>query len=76
MITKYIRTLLYLLGKSNISKPMVAKIIVNLYLINNLKANLLLGTNVIGSKKINVITSKKYIYMGSYNMRVPIKVNL
>ena len=45
-----------------------------LYLINNLKVNSLLGINIIGSKNINVTTSKKYIYIGIYNIRVIIKV--
>ena len=52
----------------------ISKIIINLYFINNLKVTLLLSPNVIGSKKIDVITSKKYISIGSYNSRVSIKV--
>ena len=47
---------------------------INVHLISYLKVNLILGTNVIGSKKIDDITSKKYIYIKIYNIKVNIKI--
>ena len=76
IITNFQWNLLFLSNKSNINKSIVTNIKVNLLLVNNYKVILLLDTNVISSKKIDVITFKKYIYLGSYNIRISIKVIL
>ena len=73
-ITKYIRILLLLPRKSDINKPILAEIIVNVYLIDNLRVNILIGMDTIGPEGINIITTKRHAYVTSYNMRIPFKI--
>ena len=44
------------------------KIIVNIYLINNLRVNILIKINIIKFKEINIIIIKRYIYIINYNI--------
>ena len=67
-IIKYIKVPLLLSRKSNISKPILIKIIINIYLVNNLRVNILIRIDTIGPKRINIIIIKKYAYIISYNI--------
>ena len=75
-IIKYIRVLLLLSRKSNIGELILIEITINIYLINNLRANILIRIDIIRLKKINIITIKRYIYIISYNIKIPIKIKL
>ena len=46
------------------------KIIRKAYLVNNLKTRILLSTDIIKSKKINIITFKNQVYIESYNITI------
>ena len=48
---------------------------INLYLVNNLKANILLSINIISLEDINIIIFKKYLYISSCGIRILIKIH-
>ena len=52
------------------------KIIREAYLVNNLKIRILLNTNIIKLKKIDIITSKNQVYIESYNITIQIDLKL
>lgn len=57
---KYVFESLYLLAKNNNNKQIVACICQELYIINNLRANLLIGNNHVDVKSIKIdINNKK-----------------
>ena len=37
-------------------------------------ANILLNIDIIGTKKINIIISRREAYISTYNMRIPIDI--
>ena len=75
-IIEYIYVPLLLPRKLDISKLILVKIIVDIYLIDNLRANILIGIDTIGPKGINIIIIKRYTYIISCSMRIPIKIKL
>ena len=56
--TKFIKNHSYLLSKFNIVEPIVNINIVNFYVINNLKVNIHLRTNVIGPRTSTLLRLK------------------
>ena len=58
----------------DIGEPIISEFIVDLYLVDNLKANILLSIDVVGLEDINIITSKKHLYVGSCGMRILIEI--
>ena len=72
---KYVLLDLYLLGRRN-NKKIRAKIIREVYLIDGLKIKILLGTNIINLKKINIITLRNEAYIKLYNITVSINLKL
>ena len=65
---------MYLPRKTNVGEPVVREIIVDLYLVEDLKANILLSIDVVGLEEIDVITSRKYLYIDSCGIRILIKI--
>ena len=71
-IDEYILVLIYLLDlKKNNNKALIY-IIRKIYLINNLKVNLLIRNNIMKSKKIMLDVSKNEAYINSYNIVIKI----
>ena len=75
-IIKYIYIFFLLFKKLNISELVLIKITINIYLINDFRVNILIKINTINSKGINIIIIKRYIYITSYNIYIPIKIKL
>ena len=73
-VNQFIYTIIYLSRKTNISEPIIGEIIVDLYIVEDLKANIFLSINIISLEEIDVITSKKYLYINSYSIRMLIKI--
>ena len=65
-INEYILLEIYLPGIRN-RIDMRAKVTREAHLVDGLKAKMLLGTNIIGPEKIDIITSKNQAYIGSCN---------
>ena len=57
------------------SKEVLAKIIKEIYLTNNLIIKLLININIIVLENINIIISKKSKYIKSYSINIPVKVS-
>jgi hypothetical protein len=57
------------------SKEVLAKIIREVYLTNNLAIKLLIGTNIIVLENIDIIISKKLGHIRSYSANILIKVS-
>ena len=53
---------------------MLTEIIVNVYLVNNLRANILIRIDTIGPKGIDIITTKRHVYVTSYNIRILVNI--
>ena len=62
---------IYLLDKRD-NKDIRAKIIKEVYLINSLKAKILLNIDIIDFKKINIIVFKSQAYIESYDIIINI----
>ena len=73
-VNQFVHTAMYLPGKTDVGEPVVGEIMVDLHLVEDLKANILLGMDVVGPKEINVITSRKHLYIGSCGIRMPIEI--
>lgn len=70
-INKYVLLKIYLSGKRN-GKDVRVKITRETYLIDRLKAKMLLSTDVIRSEKIDIITLRNEVYIDLYDTIVPI----
>ena len=68
---EYVLLEMFLPGKRN-GKEVRAKITREAHLVDGLKAKMLLGTDIIGPEKIDIITSRNEAYIGSCDTRVPI----
>ena len=68
---EYVLLEMYLPGKRN-GKDVRAKITREAHLVDGLKAKMLLGTDVIGPEKIDLITSRNEAYIGSCDTTVAI----
>ena len=55
---------------------MLAKISYKAHLTNNLIAKLLISTNILIPKKVNIIISKKTSYIKSYRINIKLKATL
>ena len=64
-IIEYIRVPLLLFRRLDISELVLAKITVDVYLVNNLRANILIRIDTIGPKGINIIITKRHAYITS-----------
>ena len=73
-IAEYVRVPLLLPGKSDIGEPVLAEIVVDVHLVDDLRANMLIRMDTMGPKGIDIITTKRHAYVMSCNMRIPIKV--
>ncbi len=68
---KYVLLPIFFPGKRN-GKDVVAKIVREVYLIDDLKAKILINTDIISPEKIDIITSKGKVFIGSYKITVDI----
>ena len=66
---------MYLLSKYR-GKDVRIKLTREAYLVDRLKVKILLNTNVIGLERINIITLKGYIYIGSCDTTIEIDFRL
>ena len=73
-IAEYIRIPLLLPGKSDIGEPVLAEIIVDVHLVDDLRANMLIGMDTMGPEGIDIITTKRHAYVTSCNTRIPVDI--
>ena len=73
-IAEYVRIPLLLPGKSDIGEPVLAEITVDVHLVNDLRANMLIGMDTMGPEGIDIITTKRHAYVTSCNMRIPVNI--
>ena len=65
---KYITNPLYLLAiEKDTDRKILACVRREIYVINNLKAKMLIGNNILGPKKIVINIVGQKVYVGSYN---------
>ena len=69
--SEYVLLDMYLPGRHN-SKEVRAKITREAHIVDDLKAKMLLGTDIIGPEKIDIITSRNEAYIGSCDTTVAI----
>ena len=77
-INKYINYKIYLFNKKNKNERIITiKITLReIYLINKLVIDILLKNNILVLKEINLLFSKKIVYIDSYNINISIEVYL
>ena len=73
-IAEYVRIPLLLPGKSDIGEPVLAEIIVDVHLVDDLRANMLIGMDTMGPEGIDIITTKRHAYVTSCNTRIPLEI--
>ena len=73
-IAEYVRVPLLLPGKSDIGEPVLAEVTVDVHLVDDLRANMLIGMDTIGPEEINIITTKRQAYVTSCNIRIPVEI--
>ena len=73
-IVEYVRVPLLLPGRSDIGEPVLAEITVDVHLVDDLRANMLIGMDTIGPEGINIITTKRHAYVTSCSMRILVKI--
>ena len=73
-IAEYVRVPLLLPGKSDIGEPVLAEINVDVHLVDDLRANMLIGMDTMGPEGIDIITTKRHAYVTSCNMRIPVEI--
>ena len=71
-IDKYMLILIYLLDLKRNDYKALTYIIREIYLINNLKVNLLIRNDIIKSKKIILNVSKNEVYINNYDIIIKI----
>lgn len=67
---KFVTLALYLLRQNNNKSVVYDCIQKKLYLVNDLKANLLLGTDIIRLEQIFIVFLSNIIYITSYKIRI------
>jgi len=67
---------MYFLSNNKNGKQVFAKISCKAYLTNNLVAKLLISTNILVFKKVDIIISKKISYIRSYKIDIKLKAIL
>ncbi len=70
-INKYVLLLIFISRKRN-DKDILIKIIYKIYFTNNLEVRILISTDIINSKKIDIITSKGEVYINIYKVTINI----
>ena len=73
-IAEYVRVPLLLPGKLDIGEPILAEITVDIHLVDDLRANMLISIDIMGPKGIDIITTKRHAYVTSYSIRVPVEI--
>ncbi len=71
---KYIILSLYFSNKDRKKNLIIAKIIRKVYLINNLKTNILIKNNLIDSKEITIDINNKLVFINSCDVIVLVEV--
>ena len=74
-IIKYVKLNIYLPNFKN-NKRVQVLIIREIYIINNLRAKLLIGINIIKSKTIDIFILKRIITIENYGINIFIKIYL
>jgi len=59
-----------ILGLNHEDRPIKAVIIKEIYIVEGLKAKMLIGINVMGPKKINISMAKKTVYVDFYDVNI------
>ena len=65
---------IYILGTDTFGNRVKAFITRKAYVIENFKAKILIGINIIGLKSINIFIVKKKVYIKSYKTSSPINI--
>jgi len=73
-LNKYVILSLYFSNKDRKKNLIIAKIICKVYLINNLKTNILIKNNLIDSKEIIININNKLVFINSCDVIVLVKV--
>ena len=72
---KYIITPIYILGKAKNGTTATAKLAPReIHIVDNLRANILIGMDIITPKGIDILASKRVAYITSCDIKAPIKV--
>jgi len=71
---KYAILLLYFLDKNKKSNLVIAKIVREINLVNNLKTNILIKNNFIDFERITINIASKFVYISNCNIIISIKV--
>ena len=74
-MSKYVVATLQILSK-DIDSLAKAIITCEVYIVNKLKANMLIGNDIIISKKIDILLLRKTLQISSYNIEVPMQVQV
>ena len=67
---------IYILNINAFGNRVKAFIIRKTYIIDNLKAKILVGINIIGLKSMNIFIVKKEVYIGSCKTSLPINIKV
>ena len=73
-ILNYALVFIYILSTNAFGNRIKAFITRKTYIIDNFKAKILIGTNIIGLKSINIFIIKKEVYIESYKTSSPINI--
>ena len=65
---------IYIPGTDAFGNRIKAFIIRKTHVIDNLKAKILIGINIIGLESINIFVVKKKVYIGNYKTSSPINI--
>ena len=72
---EYIITPIYILGKAKNGTTATAKLAPReIHIVDNLRANILIGIDIITPKSIDILASKRVAYITSCDVKTPIKV--
>ena len=72
---EYIIASIYIPRKTTNGSTATAKLAPReIYIIDNLRANILIGMDIITLEGINILASKRVVYITSYKIEAPIKV--
>ena len=72
---EYIITLILIPGKAINGCIATAKLAPReIYIVDNLRANILIGIDIITTKDINILASKRVAYITSYEVKISIEV--
>jgi len=73
-IANYAILNIIMLGLNHEGKPVEAVITKEVYIVKGLKAKMLIKVNVMEPKEINISIIKKIVYLGFYNVDIPILI--